>query len=239
MILMSFENNDIEDNVSYLSKRKNLILNGNENLLNHLEDSQKLKMINQDNTLKILRDIKKRDEKREFYITSKNNDEKKKNFKQLDLLNNRYVEPKYKDGNDLTKTAIDDNVKITEDDIEEIKITEVTNENKISKPMQSTIPMPLHDINKNKSNKPIFPDGKKRVFSIPEFIGTNEQETFFIPEYCPEKIESNIYKIFNFEPYLVYNEYWDEIPTPRAISDWSPPLIFDSRFENGNLHKVG
>ena len=88
MILMSFENNDIEDNVSYLSKRKNLILNGNENLLNHLEDSQKLKMINQDNTLKILRDIKKRDEKREFYITSKNNDEKKKNFKQLDLLNN-------------------------------------------------------------------------------------------------------------------------------------------------------
>jgi len=163
-ILTTYDNNDIED-ISNLSKRKNLTLNGNENSLNLLEDCPKTIMNNQNITLKVLQDIKSRDEKREIYITSKNN-EMKKNSKHLDLLNNRYGIQK--GDYDLTKTTIDD-VKITEDDIEEIKITEVTNEYKISKAMQSGTPMPLHDINKNKYNKPIFPDGKKSFFLFQNF----------------------------------------------------------------------
>eukprot|EP00833_Pecoramyces_ruminatium_P007290 jgi/Orpsp1_1/1181322/evm.model.c7180000076773.1 len=233
-ILTSYDNinsNDISDNIS---EGKKFFFKNHENSLTFFNDSTKLIINNPSLTLRILQDIKRRDEIRELYISHINNDKSKKNYNQTESSNNNETELTENDANDF----FDKNDDTGNENVEEVKITKVINKYKISKRMQSEIPMPLHDLNKNKKIKPIFPEGKKCALTLPLFLEINQQETFYITEDKSEEIESNIDKTFNFEPYLVYNEYWDEIPIPRSINDCAPPLVFDSRFESGNLHKV-
>ncbi|ORX76497.1 hypothetical protein BCR32DRAFT_284114 [Anaeromyces robustus] len=235
-ILTTYENND------NISKNKSYYFRDPNNSLDYFTNSSKTIFNNSNLTLRILQDIKRRDEIRELYNNHKKNEKKKINININNNNNNN-------NNNKIHEFVYDSNIKLSENENNDRKNentnAEETSNNdentkiyKISKRMQSADPMPLPVIDENKGYKPIFPKGKQCARLLPSFIETTEQDSFYISEDPIEELESNINKNHDFEPYTVYNEYWNEIPTPRSINNNAPPLIFDSRFESGNLSKA-
>jgi hypothetical protein len=234
--LNTYNKDDIKENIPSLSIDKDFDLKNHENLLTYFNENINLIMNNPSLTLRILQDIKRRDEIRELYNTHINSNKRKRNFNSPELLNNEDVISTDNNSNEITK--ITKEVKVSGEDDKDEKINKVVNKNKISKKNPSEVPKEKHDLKIESKIKPIFPEEKKCLFSLPKFIEINHHETFYIKKHESEGLESNIDKTFHFEPIIVYDERWDEIPDQQLLNNWTPPLIFDSRFESGNLHKA-
>jgi len=86
--LNTYNKDDIKENIPSLSIDKDFDLKNHENLLTYFNENINLIMNNPSLTLRILQDIKRRDEIRELYNTHINSNKRKRNFNSPELLNN-------------------------------------------------------------------------------------------------------------------------------------------------------